>query len=346
MSYNFRQIVKPLLSWYDKNGRSLPWREEPTPYHVWVSEIMLQQTRVEAVREYYKRFLEALPRVEDLANASEDEILKLWEGLGYYNRVRNMQLAAKTVVKEYDGKIPADYEVLLTLKGIGNYTAGAISSIAYGKQVPAVDGNVLRVMKRLSGSYDDISKDKVKKDMERELRKVVPKRAGAFNQAVMDLGAMICIPNGEPLCDKCPLKKFCEARKHGIQNELPIKAKKKPRKIEEKTILILECDGNIAVRKRAAKGLLAGLWEFPSVEGKMSKKELEKVFSEEGWQVEISEMGESIHIFSHIEWHMIGFRVKLKEQIRKEEYTWVSVSELKEKYAIPTAFQAYTKQIL
>ena len=159
MSYNFRKIVKPLLSWYDKNGRSLPWREEPTPYHVWVSEIMLQQTRVEAVREYYKRFLEALPRVEDLANASEDEILKLWEGLGYYNRVRNMQLAAKTVVKEYDGKIPADYEVLLTLKGIGNYTAGAISSIAYGKQVPAVDGNVLRVMKRLSGSYDDISKD-------------------------------------------------------------------------------------------------------------------------------------------------------------------------------------------
>lgn len=343
--YDYGKIVEDLLNWYDSHARVLPWRSDPKPYYVWVSEIMLQQTRVEAVKEYFKRFIEALPTVEALAGASEEQLLKLWEGLGYYNRVRNMQAAAITVVEEYGGTIPSDYEELLTLKGIGSYTAGAIASIAYGKRVPAVDGNVLRVMKRLSGSYDDIGKASVKKELETTLAAIMPERAGAFNQAVMDLGAMVCIPNGQPLCNECPLLKHCEAKKKNIEMELPVKAKKKARRVEEKTILLLEYQGKYALRKRAAKGLLAGLWELPSIEGKCSKKELMKLLKEEMQETTVVELGEGVHIFSHVEWAMIGYRISLAEPLDQPDYVWATPKELQEVYAVPTAFSKYLTEI-
>ena len=343
--YNYGKIVEDLLAWYDEHARVLPWRSNPKPYYVWVSEIMLQQTRVEAVKEYFKRFIEALPDVETLANASEEKLLKLWEGLGYYNRVRNMQAAAITIMEEYKGTIPSEYDELLKLKGIGSYTAGAISSIAYGKRVPAVDGNVLRVMKRLAGSYDDIGKASVKKDLEETLGAIMPERAGAFNQAVMDIGAMVCIPNGQPLCEECPLAKYCEARKQDIVMELPVKVKKKARRVEEKTILLIEYQGKYALRKRAARGLLAGLWELPSVEGKCSRKEIGTVLKRQMKEMKVEELGEAVHIFSHIEWDMTGYRISLAEPLEQADYVWASPQEVQEVYAVPTAFSKYLKQM-
>lgn len=343
--YNYEKIIEDLLTWYDEHARVLPWRSNPMPYYVWVSEIMLQQTRVEAVKEYFKRFIKVLPDVEALANASEEQLLKLWEGLGYYNRIRNMQAAAITIIEEYDGVIPSKYEELLKLKGIGSYTAGAIASIAYGKRVPAVDGNVLRVMKRLAGSYDDIGKVSVKRELEEKLTAIMPERAGAFNQAVMDIGAMVCIPNGQPLCEECPLLKHCEAKKQNIVMELPVKAKKKARRVEEKTILLIEYQGKYALRKRVAKGLLAGLWELPSVEGKWERKDIGKFLREQNQKIKVEELGEAVHIFSHIEWDMTGYRIILSEPLIEKEYVWATPKELEEVYAVPTAFAKYLKQI-
>lgn len=226
------RIAAPLLAWYDSGRRILPWREEPTPYHVWLSEIMLQQTRVEAVKPYYDRFLQALPDIESLAAADEEKLLKLWEGLGYYNRARNLKKAAQILVSEYGGRMPDDYEIILSLPGIGSYTAGAISSIAFGKAYPAVDGNVLRILARLRTDERDILQAGVKKSVEEELADVMPKdRPGDFNQALMELGAMVCIPNGAPKCDVCPWKELCRARAQGITGEFPKKAGKKPRSI-------------------------------------------------------------------------------------------------------------------
>lgn len=341
--YDYGMIVEDLLEWYDANARVLPWRSEPKPYYVWVSEIMLQQTRVEAVKGYFARFIKELPDVAALAETREDKLLKLWEGLGYYNRARNLQAAAKTIMEKYGGEIPEEYKELQKLKGIGSYTAGAIASIAYGKPVPAVDGNVLRVMKRLAGSYDDILKASVKKDLEKELTEIMPKRAGAFNQAIMDLGAMVCLPNGKPLCEECPLQKYCVAYERNIVMELPVKTPKKKRKIEEKTILVLECEGKFALHKRADSGLLAGLWEFPNIDGKIAMKSLMEIVEEENFIVK--ELGESKHIFSHIEWCMIGYLIYLDKKPDKD-YIWITREELVEQYAIPSAFSAYVKKIM
>lgn len=343
--YDYKGIVEPLLNWYAIHKRTLPWRVSGNPYYTWVSEIMLQQTRVEAVKGYFARFITELPTVEALAKAPEEQLLKLWEGLGYYNRVRNMQSAAITIMEQYEGKIPEDYETLKKLKGIGNYTAGAIASIAYGKPVPAVDGNVLRVMKRLAGSYEDITKTSVKTDLEKQLLPVMPEQAGAFNQAIMDLGAMVCLPNGKPLCESCPLNEQCMANLLGIQQELPVKAPKKARKMEEKTILLLECNGKYAIRKREKKGLLAGLWELPSVEGKCEKEELYEILKEDEQKAKITALGEAKHIFSHVEWSMVGYAISLEEPLGKEDLLWISAEELREQYAIPTAFSAYTRYI-
>lgn len=341
--YDYGVIVEDLLEWYDANARVLPWRSEPKPYYVWVSEIMLQQTRVEAVKGYFARFIKALPDVEALAEAGEDELLKLWEGLGYYNRARNLQTAAKTIMEEYHGKLPEEYEELQKLKGIGSYTAGAIASIAYGKPVPAVDGNVLRVMKRLAGSYDDILKASVKKDLEKELAKIMPERAGVFNQAVMDLGATVCLPNGKPLCEVCPLQKYCVAYEKDIVMELPVKTPKKKRRIEERTILVLEHEGKFALQKRKDTGLLAGLWELPNISGKIEKEYLLEILEEGNFTAE--NLGESKHIFSHIEWHMTGYHIRLMNKPDKD-YVWVTVEELVQQYAIPTAFSAYIQKIV
>lgn len=345
------KISKPLLAWYDKQHRILPWREEPTGYRVWVSEIMLQQTRVEAVKPYYERFLNFLPDISSLASANEDVLLKLWEGLGYYNRVRNMQKAAKLIMEEYEGKMPEEYEQLLTLPGIGSYTAGAISSIAYGRKAPAVDGNVLRVVSRLRMDDADILSDRVKKGVEQDLLEIMPeKRAGDFNQAMMELGAVVCVPNGMAKCGECPLNEICQAHKEERVPDFPVKAKKKPRTVEKKTVLIIKDESRAAIHKRPNKGLLAGLYEFPSLEGHKTKEQVIGALKEWGLHpIFIQPLEASKHIFSHKEWHMKGYAVRVDELMpvegKEQGLLFVEPDETEEKYPIPSAFAAYTKYL-
>ncbi len=347
------RIAAPLLAWYDSGRRILPWREEPTPYHVWLSEIMLQQTRVEAVKPYYDRFLQALPDIESLAAADEEKLLKLWEGLGYYNRARNLKKAAQILVSEYGGRMPDDYEIILSLPGIGSYTAGAISSIAFGKAYPAVDGNVLRILARLRTDERDILQAGVKKSVEEELADVMPKdRPGDFNQALMELGAMVCIPNGAPKCDVCPWKELCRARAQGITGEFPKKAGKKPRSIEKKTILVIQDAERVALRKRPEKGLLAGLYEFPSMEGNCEEERVLAYLRELGLlPLRIRALPPAKHVFTHKEWHMTGFLIRVDELADRggrqegEGLIFVDPKETRTNYPIPSAFEAYAEQV-
>lgn len=344
--FNLTQITPPLLSWFSENARVLPWREEPTPYRVWVSEIMLQQTRVEAVKPYFERFTTTLPDVQSLAKCEEEKLLKLWEGLGYYNRVRNMQIAAKTIMTEYNGKLPDDYQELMKLKGIGHYTAGAIASIAYGKPVPAVDGNVLRVITRVSADTSDIMKDSVKREIEHALAEIIPKEhASAFNQALMELGAKICIPNGEPLCHQCPWGTFCEARKQNIWKELPVKKKTLKRKIEERTVFVIRKENSIVLNKRPKKGLLAGLYEFPNIKGYLTEEKALCWIKEQKLRpLKITPLQDAKHIFSHIEWHMKGYMVWIDELSEENsDFLFIELEESQQNYPIPAAFSAYTK---
>lgn len=344
--FDLIKIVRPLLEWFVKNARILPWREDPAPYRVWVSEIMLQQTRVEAVKPYFERFTKELPDIRALAECEEEKLLKLWEGLGYYNRVRNMQIAAKTVMEEYAGMLPADYEELLKLKGIGSYTAGAIASIAYEIPVPAVDGNVLRVISRVTGDRSDIMKQSVRTEMERALKKIMPeKKAGAFNQALMELGATVCLPNGAPLCEKCPWQEFCEARLKDCWQEIPVKSKAKARRIEEKTVFIIRDGEKIVLHKRPAKGLLAGLYEFPNTSGYLTEEEaLQWVKEQKLSPIRIQRLEPAKHIFSHVEWHMNGFMIRVDELTEdRSGMLFVDVKDSEENYPIPAAFGAYTK---
>lgn len=342
-----RQIATPLLTWYDGCRRILPWREVPTPYRVWVSEIMLQQTRVEAVKPYFERFMEQLPDVAALAQTEEDVLLKLWEGLGYYSRARNLQKAARQIMEEHGGQMPSDYEALKKLQGIGSYTAGAIASIAFGQPVPAVDGNVLRVISRLLADDRDILDLSVKKSMEEELLPIMPKdRPGDFNQALMELGAMVCLPNGAPKCAECPWQNLCAAKREGRQTEYPKKRAKKPRKIEKRTILVIRDSSCAAIRKRPEKGLLAGLYEFPSMEGHATQEEVLAWLKEQGVHaVRIEKLPPSRHIFTHKEWHMTGYMAlvdELEPMKKDKKLLFVRPEETEEKYPIPSAFAAYT----
>lgn len=346
-------ISKPLLKWYDENRRILPWREEATPYRVWVSEIMLQQTRVEAVKPYFERFMRALPDIGALAEAKEEELLKLWEGLGYYNRVRNLQKAAIQIVESYGGEMPASYEALLTLSGIGSYTAGAIASIAFGIRKPAVDGNVLRVVSRLRADERLISDAKVKLSVEEDLERTMPAdRPGDFNQALMEIGACVCIPNGAPLCGECPLKEICKANRLGRQQEFPRKEGRKPRTIEEKTILLVRDGERIAVRKRKAKGLLAGLYEFPSLEGYRSTQEVAAFLNRNGISpIRIRQIEDAKHIFTHKEWHMKGYLIRVDELEKglpgadTADWLMIEPQQTQTAYPIPSAFGAYSKYL-
>lgn len=347
------RIAAPLLEWYDKGRRILPWREEPTPYHVWLSEIMLQQTRVEAVKPYYDRFLHALPDIESLAEVDEEKLLKLWEGLGYYNRARNLKKAAQILVSEYGGQMPDDYEKIISLPGIGSYTAGAISSIAFGKTCPAVDGNVLRILSRLRADDRDILNANVKKSVEEDLADVMPlDRPGDFNQALMELGAVVCIPNGAPRCDVCPWKELCRARAEGRTGELPRKARKKTRSIEEKTILVIQDAERVALRKRPEKGLLAGMYEFPSMEGHCEEERVLAYLRELGLSpLRIRELPPARHVFTHKEWHMTGFLVRVDELVAKGEgqkaqgFVFVDPEQTRTGYPIPSAFAAYAEKV-
>ncbi|MBR1853628.1 MAG: A/G-specific adenine glycosylase [Lachnospiraceae bacterium] len=344
-------IVQPLLMWYDANRRVLPWRGSPDAYHVWVSEIMLQQTRVEAVKPYYERFMKALPDVQALAGAQEETLLKLWEGLGYYNRVRNLQKAAIQVMEDHRGTIPSHYGELLALCGIGSYTAGAIASIAYGEAVPAVDGNVLRVLSRLRKDSRLISDAKVKKQIERELEQIMPAdRPGDFNQAMMELGACVCIPHGAPLCQGCPLVQLCEAHRSGEELHYPVKPQHKERKVEYKTILIVRDGERVVIRKRPNSGLLAGMYEFPSLDGRWTAEEVLIYLRERGLKtIRIVAEEDAKHIFTHKEWHMKGYLIWIDEwesiQTNAQTGDWIYIrpEETKDKYPIPSAFAAYTK---
>ena len=339
------QIVEPLLGWFGEHARILPWREQPQPYRVWVSEIMLQQTRVEAVKPFFERFTQALPDVRSLAECPEDKLLKLWEGLGYYNRVRNMQKAAQNMVEFYDGEMPADYKKLLGLPGIGPYTAGAVASIAFEIPVPAVDGNVLRVITRITQNDGDILKQSVKRQVEEELLAVMPKgRSGAFNQALMELGATVCVPNGAPKCEECPLSGLCLAHQNGKEMDYPKKAQKKPRKIEKKTVLVIRDGSRAAIRKRPAKGLLAGLYELPNLSGWLSQDEVLDWLKQEGLSpIRIRRLSDAKHIFSHIEWHMTAYEVIVDELEKncKEEMIFAHPEEIQKEYSMPSAFSAW-----
>lgn len=342
-----KDIGEALLFWYDHNARILPWRADKNPYRIWVSEIMLQQTRVEAVKPYFDRFMEELPEVKDLSRVEEQKLMKLWEGLGYYNRARNLKAAAQTIMEKYNGELPADYGQLLELKGIGMYTAGAIASIAYDIRVPAVDGNVLRVMARLLGDDSDILKEKTKKDMAAKVMEMMPdERAGDFNQALIELGAIVCVPNGEPKCCDCPWDTVCTAYKEDLIGQLPVKKPKKKRKIEKRTVFVIETDGMVALHKRDDKGLLAGLWEFPNVLGKCSQELVEEQLDRWGMQdcaYEFTHEGK--HIFSHIEWQMTGVLVSLDEPVVSDGLMWVEKKELEEEYAIPSAFEMFRESL-
>ncbi len=347
-NFDLSVAVDPLIDWYQQNKRSLPWRDEVSPYRVWVSEIMLQQTRVEAVKPYFARFMKELPTIQSLAECQEERLLKLWEGLGYYNRVRNMQIAAQTVMEHYNGQIPADYDAILELKGIGSYTAGAIASIAYGISAPAVDGNVLRVIMRLTADDSDIMKQSVKTKVEQVLSKVMPADCpGDFNQALMELGATVCIPNGAPHCEKCPWQEFCLANKQQLIGRLPVKTKSKPRRIEQRTILIVRDGEYVVLEKRPKKGLLAGMYQFINLQGWLTEDEaLKRVQQMQLHPMRIQKMQEAVHIFSHVEWHMIGYMIHVDSLTRKEaDVPFVEIEKAKKTYAIPSAFSAYTKYL-
>lgn len=348
---NSIHFTETLLTWYDENKRSMIWRDNPTPYNVWISEIMLQQTRIEAAKAYFVRFMNELPTIESLANVDEDVLLKLWEGLGYYNRARNLKKTASALVERYEGKLPADFDCLIELAGIGPYTAGAIASIAYGIKAPAVDGNVFRVTMRYCNCDEDIGKVSIRKKVEQALMGVMPDRPGDFNQAIMELGEVVCIPNGSPHCEVCPLKKTCQANICGTQELLPKKAEKKPRRIEQLTIIVYQYENTFGIVKRPERGLLAGLYEFPSLERRLSYQKFDEYIKEMGLQnYEIRKMGDAKHVFSHVEWHMKGYHVVLKkiEDVQKIQNNtfFVTKQSLEQEYTIPVAFQAYLVKIL
>ena len=340
-----RAVEKPLLAWYGSKARKLPWREDPKPYRVWISEIMLQQTRVEAVKPYFERFMEAFPEIQDLAETDDDRLMKLWEGLGYYSRARNLKAAAIQVMERFDGVLPASYEELLTLPGIGSYTAGAIASIAYGIPVPAVDGNVLRVVSRILADPSDIRKASVKTSMEALLKEVMPKDdAGSYNQALIETGALVCIPGGEPKCRECPMESVCLTAKKGLWKEIPWKSPPKERKVEERTVFIIEYQEKAAIRRRPSKGLLASLYELPNTEGRLSLKEAEEYLAVPLAKLACLEpLPEARHVFSHIEWRMTGYRAVLKERWEDlpDGAFMVSREELRKQYPLPNAFSVY-----
>lgn len=334
-----------LLQWYDENRRILPWREKPSPYRTWISEVMLQQTRVEAGIAYFERFTAALPDIPALAAVEEQQLLKLWEGLGYYSRARNLKKAATLLMQEHNGQLPADFAALCRLPGLGEYSAGAIASIAFDIRVPAVDGNVLRVAARVGGCELDILDSKNRRQFRRRMEAVMPRQEpGAFNQALMDLGAGICLPGGGPLCDTCPAADFCAAREQGRQRELPVRAPKKEKRLEEKTVFLLLGPEGTALRQRPDTGLLAGLWEYPHVPGRLTEEQAARQLRQWGltpraWLRQL----DARHIFTHIRWEMTGYLVQV-EGLGPADWLWADEAR-RQRLAIPSAFDQFTRAL-
>ena len=350
---NLQRIVPPLTEWFRAFARELPWRSDPLPYYVWISEIMLQQTRVEAVKPYYRRFIEALPDVRALADCPEEKLFKLWEGLGYYSRARNLKRAAQEMVRSFGGEIPGDYEALLSLPGIGSYTAGAIASIAFHIPVSAVDGNVLRVASRLTGSEECIDEPRVKRFWEERLTCLIRDSgtdSGLFNQAMMEVGALVCLPGGRPACGACPLAACCRAFRDGTWERIPVRRKKKARRIEERTVLLVRDAVSTLLHKREDRGLLAGLWELPNLEGSLNEGQVMEYCQKLGLKaVQIHPLPEAKHIFTHVEWHMRGFLLLVEDmqearqsgQLEENRFLAAGTELIGERYPIPSAFRPY-----
>ena len=335
------EICTPLLDWFADNKRDLPWRRDRDAYHVWLSEIMLQQTRVEAVIPYYERFLAECQTVQALAALEEDRLMKLWEGLGYYSRARNLHKAARVICEMHGGVFPKDDAALRALPGVGDYTAGAVGSIAFDLPVPAVDGNVLRVIARLTDDHRSIDDIKVRKDITKQVQEILPAgRSGDLNQALMELGATVCVPNGAPKCSVCPLVHLCRSYAEGTALALPVRTPKKKRRVEMRTVLVLRCGNLTALRRRPEEGLLAGLWELPAYEGKLTPDEVRAALCAQGFRVrEVLSLRPAKHIFTHIEWHMTGYYVELEAV--QDGLTWVTPAQLHGEYALPSAFRTF-----
>lgn len=334
------QLPALLLPWYDANRRDLPWRRDRVPYHVWLSEIMLQQTRVEAVLGYYHAFLQRFPDLATLAAAPEDELLKLWEGLGYYNRAHNLQKAAQYIVTQLSGHFPESYEAVLSLPGVGAYTAGAICSICFEQPTAAVDGNVLRVLSRYAAIDTPITSTALRRELTAQLSAVYPVgHCGSFTQALMELGATVCLPNGAPRCARCPLAPCCAANAAGTQLHYPVKGEKKHRRREARTVFLLQRDGMLALCRRPPRGLLAGLWQFPDVPGALTDREA--LHQAEQWGLHPTAIDRVVHrqhIFTHVEWQLTGVYLRCAAG---GDFCWYTPQEIAEKISLPTAYRQF-----
>jgi len=338
-----KKTIQPLSEWFKQNKRQLPWRQDKDPYHVWVSEIMLQQTRIEAVMGYYARFIGELPDVQALSEVEDDRLLKLWEGLGYYSRARNLKKSAQVIQSEYGGRFPQTYAALRKLPGIGDYTAGAIASICFNERVPAVDGNVLRVHARITGSRDNVLLPAVKKSVTAALSAIMPEEAGSFNEALMELGETVCLP-AAPRCGDCPLNAVCFAYQNGMTAELPVRVKQQKRRSEKLTVLVLTApNGSIAIEKRGG-GLLSGMYQLPNAAGYYSDEEIKQLVT--AWRLEplsVTFLKSAKHAFTHIDWLMEGWQVAVREP--NDRFLWVSRQELQSTYPLPTAFRKIWKSL-
>lgn len=335
-----------LLDWYNENKRNLPWRNNPTPYQVWISEIMLQQTRAEAVKNYYARFLDAMPTIDDLANADEDVCLKLWQGLGYYSRVKNLHKGAQSLVKQHNGFLPNTYSDLIKVPGIGDYTANAILAFSFHQPTIAVDGNLFRVYARLTEDNRPFSEES-KKACHDYFFCELQEKPEEFNQALMDLGEMICLPHGKPRCENCPLSSFCLAFSHHSQEDYPVKKKKAEKKQVDVSVFLLHFKEKIIIEKRESTGLLASLYQFPNVESRLSEKQAMSYLHDLGFSInKISGIGSAKHIFTHLIWNMNGYEVFLDSVPKEKQFLFVSKEELLNTYSIPSAFSFYLNYLL
>lgn len=339
-----KEISYLLLAWYQDHKRMMPWRVKKEPYYVWISEIMLQQTRTKAVIPYYERFIKNIPDIITLANIPLDELLKLWEGLGYYHRAKNLKKAAQIIVNDYNASFPSTYDEIIKLPGIGEYTASAIASICFHEATPVIDGNVLRITARLTEDKRIIDLPATKKSIRNELRQIMPLEAGEFNEAIMELGEVICLPKGVPKCGECPLSSICMAYLHQSWAKFPVKEEKKKKKELFFTVFLFHFHDRYALNKRKDGQLLSHLWEFPNIEGNLSLEEVKKWLKEH--HIEFVLLKESIaskHVFTHQIWHMKAYDIELSHEL--DSFSWATLLEMEANYAIPSAFKPFLENI-
>lgn len=339
-----KRIVPILLEWYQLNKRMLPWRETKNPYFIWISEIMLQQTRIDAVIPYYHRFIKKMPDVSSLASIPLDDLLKLWEGLGYYSRARNLKKAAQVIMEEYRGIFPNTYEKIIKLPGIGEYTASAIASICFGEATPTVDGNVLRVYTRFKNDKRNIDLPKTKKEIRNELSRIMPLETGDFNEALMELGESVCLPKGKPKCEDCPIREFCKAFKYQTWDKFPIRMEKRKKKELFFTIFLFSYQRYFAISRRDKEKLLQHLWEFPNISGDLTLEDIKKYLVQKDISyISIKKSIANKHVFTHQIWYMQAYLIEVSKKIANLD--WKTLEEINTNYAIPTAFQPFLKEL-